>query len=51
MKGLRPRFEQVVGYLERSEPLPLNQPDRKTSRSSRLDDFVRTTLETPRPTR
>ena len=25
----RPRFEQVVGYLERNEPLPLDQPDRK----------------------
>ena len=24
----RPRFEQVVGYLERNEPLPLDQPDR-----------------------
>ena len=27
----RPRFEQVVGYLERNEPLPLDQPDRKAT--------------------
>ena len=25
----RPRFEQVVGYLEQNEPLPLDQPDCK----------------------
>ena len=27
----RPRFKQVVGYLERNEPLPLDQPDRKAT--------------------
>ena len=31
----RPRFEQVVGYLERNEPLPLDQPDRKATPSAR----------------
>ena len=43
----RPRFEQVVGYLERNEPLPLDQPDRKATSFVTshfyLDDFV------PRP--
>ena len=40
----RPRFEQVVGYLERNEPLPLDQPDRKATSfiisHFYLDDFV-----------
>ena len=40
----RPRFEQVVGYLERNEPLPLDQPDRKATSFVTshfyLDDFV-----------
>ena len=27
----QPRFEQVVGYLERNKPLPLDQPDRKAT--------------------
>ena len=40
----RPRFEQVVGYLERNEPLPLDQPDRKATTFVTshfyLDDFV-----------
>ena len=40
----RPRFEQVVGYLERNEPLPLDQPDRKATSFITshfyLDDFV-----------
>ena len=40
----RPRFEQVVGYLERNEPLPLGQPDRKATSFVTshfyLDDFV-----------
>ena len=27
----RRRFEQVVGYLERNEPLPLDQPDGKAT--------------------
>ena len=39
----RPRFEQVVGYLERNEPL-LDQPDRKATSFITshfyLDDFV-----------
>ena len=39
----RPRFEQVVGYLERNEPL-LDQPDRKATSFVTshfyLDDFV-----------
>ena len=40
----RPRFEQVAGYLERNEPLPLDQPDRKATTFVTshfyLDDFV-----------
>ena len=40
----RPRFEQVVGYLERKEPLPLDQPDRKATSFVTshfyLDDFA-----------
>ena len=48
----RPRFEQVVGYLERNEPLPLDQPDRKATSfvTSRfyLDDFVQSS-EDPNP--
>ena len=46
----RPRFEQVVGYLERNEPLPLDQPDRKATSFITshfyLDDFVQSN---PRP--
>ena len=39
----RPRFEQVVGYLERNEPL-LDQPDRKAT------DFVQSSEDpNPRP--
>ena len=48
----RPRFEQVVGYLERNEPLPLDQPDRKATTFVRshfyLDDFVQSS-EDPNP--
>ena len=48
----RPRFEQVVGYLERNEPLPLDEPDRKptTFITSHfyLDDFVQSS-EDPNP--
>ena len=48
----RPRFEQVVGYLERNEPLPLDQPDRKATlfvtSHFYLDDFVQST-RTPTP--
>ena len=46
----RPRFEQVVGYLERNEPLPLDQPDRKATVTSHfyLDDFVQSS-EGPNP--
>ena len=48
----RPRFEQVVGYLERSEPLPLDQPDRKATTFVTshfyLDDFVQSS-ENPNP--
>ena len=44
----RPRFEQVVGYLERNEPLPLDQPDRKATSFITshfyLDDFVQCAL-------
>ena len=40
----RPRFEQVADYLERNEPLPLDQPDRKATSFVTshfyLDDFV-----------
>ena len=40
----RPRFEQVVGYIERGEPLPLDQPDRKATlfvtSHFYLDDFA-----------
>ena len=43
----RPRFEQVVGYLERNEPL-LDQPDRKATSFVTshfyLDDFVQSNL-------
>ena len=50
----RPRFEQVVGYLERNEPLPLNQPDRKATSFVTshfyLDDFVQFSEDpNPRP--
>ena len=50
----RPRFEQEVGYLERNEPLPLDQPDRKATSfvTSRfyLDDFVQSSEDpNPRP--
>ena len=50
----RPRFEQVVGYLERNEPLPLNQPDRKATSFITshfyLDDFVQSSEDpNPRP--
>ena len=48
----RPRFEQVVGYLERKEPLPLDQPDRKATSFITshfyLDDFVQSS-EDPNP--
>ena len=48
----RPRFEQVVGYLERNEPLPLDQPDRKATTFITshfyLDDFVQFS-EDPNP--
>ena len=48
----RPRFEQVVGYLERNEPLPLDQPDRKATTFVTshfyLDDFVQSS-EGPNP--
>ena len=48
----RPRFEQVVGYLERNEPLP--QPDRKATSFITshfyLDDFVQSSEDpNPRP--
>ena len=47
----RPRFEQV-GYLERNEPLPLDQPDRKATSFVTshfyLDDFVQSS-EDPQP--
>ena len=50
----RPRFEQVVGYLERNEPLPLDQPDRKATTFVTshfyLDDFVQSS-EDPNPQR
>ena len=50
----RPRFEQVVGYLERNEPLPLDQPDRKATSFITshfyLDDFVQPSEDpNPRP--
>ena len=50
----RPRFEQVVGYLERNEPLPLDQPDRKATSFVTshfyLDDFVQSSEDpNPRP--
>ena len=49
----RPRFEQVVGYLERNEPL-LDQPDRKATSFITshfyLDDFVQSSEDpNPRP--
>ena len=48
----RPRFEQVAGYLERNEPLPLDQPDRKATTFVTshfyLDDFVQSS-EDPNP--
>ena len=48
----RLRFEQVVGYLERNEPLPLDQPDRKATSFITshfyLDDFVQSS-EDPNP--
>ena len=48
----RPRFEQVAGYLERNEPLPLDQPDRKATTFITshfyLDDFVQSS-EDPNP--
>ena len=47
----RPRFEQVVGYLERNEPLPLDQPDRKATTFVTshfyLDDFVQSSEAQP----
>ena len=50
----RPRFEQVAGYLERNEPLPLDQPDRKATSFITshfyLDDFVQSSEDpNPRP--
>ena len=49
----RPRFEQVVGYLERNEPL-LDQPDRKATSFVTshfyLDDFAQSSKDpNPRP--
>ena len=48
----RPRFEQVVGYLERNEPLPLDQPDRKATTFITshfyLDNFVQSSKD-PNP--
>ena len=48
----RPRFEQVVGYLERNEPLSLDEPDRKATTFVTshfyLDDFVQSS-EDPNP--
>ena len=48
----RPRFEQVVDYLERNEPLPLDQPDSKATSFITshfyLDDFVQSS-EGPNP--
>ena len=49
----RPRLEQVVGYLERNEPL-LDQPDRKATSFVTshfyLDDFVQSSKDpNPRP--
>ena len=49
-----PAFEQVVGYLERNEPLPLDQPDRKATSFVTshfyLDDFVQSSEDpNPRP--
>ena len=48
----RPRFEQVVGYLERNEPLPLDEPDRKATTFITshfyLDNFVQSS-EDPNP--
>ena len=47
----RPRFEQVVGYLEQNEPLPLDQPDRKATSFITshfyLDDFVQSSEDPP----
>ena len=48
----RPRFEQVVGYLD--EPLPLDQPDRKATSFITshfyLDDFAQSSEDpNPRP--
>ena len=53
-RNQRPRFEQVVGYLERNEPLPLDQPDRKATSFVTshfyLDDFVQSSEDpNPRP--
>ena len=50
----RPRFEQAVGYLERNEPLPLDQPGRKAAlfitSHFYLDDFVQSSEDpNPRP--
>ena len=46
----RPRFEQVVGYLERNEPLPLDQPDHKATSFVTshfyLDDFAQSSRGT-----
>ena len=45
----QPRFEQVVGYIERGEPLPLDPPDRNAVTSHfYLDDFVQSS-EDPNP--
>ena len=45
----RPRFEQVAGYLERSEPLPLDHTSFVTSHFY-LDDFVQSSEDpNPRP--
>ena len=50
----RPHFEQAVGYLERNEPLPLDQADCKATSFVTshfyLDDFVQSSEDpNPRP--
>ena len=45
----RPRFEQVVGYLEWSEPLPLDQPDRKATSFVTSHFYLRAVQRGPQP--
>ena len=45
----RPRFEQVVGYLERNEPLPLDQPDRKATSFITSHFYLDQSSEDPNP--